>query len=103
METGRIVTEKLLYENNADAIFFLNDMMAFGAIHTIQSSGKTIGKDISMIGFDNTKMSMFCDPPLSTVDSQIETEIQRYIGYILDREVPDEGIVAKFIKRSSSV
>ncbi len=103
MESGSEAVRQIYRTDDPDAIFFLTDMMAFGAMHTLDAMGKTVGKDVSVIGFDNTKMSRFCIPSLTTIDSSIETEIQRYIDFILDKEVSEEVIVSKFIKRASSV
>lgn len=103
MDTGRIAVKEIYKQERPDAIFFLTDMMAFGAMQELKDRGLQIGKDVSIIGFDNTQMGKFCVPPLSTIDSSIKTEIQRYITFILGKECNNEVIISKFIKRESSV
>ncbi|MBI9050676.1 MAG: LacI family DNA-binding transcriptional regulator [Anaerolineaceae bacterium] len=53
------------------AIVVCNDLMAFGAMSAIQDRGLTVGKEISIIGFDNTPMSAHTHPPLTTVHQPI--------------------------------
>ena len=103
METGETAVKKIYQTEEPDVIFFLTDAMAFGGMQFLTKIGKKIGEDISVIGFDNTLMSKFCVPPLSTIDSSTEIEIQRYITYILDKNLNNDTIVSKFIKRASSV
>jgi LacI family transcriptional regulator, repressor for deo operon, udp, cdd, tsx, nupC, and nupG len=50
------------------AIFCFNDDIAIGAIHEIKKHGLRVPEDISVVGFDNIKVSAFMDPPLTTVD-----------------------------------
>lgn len=103
MDTGHEAVKEIYKSERPDAIFFLTDMMAFGAMQELNDRGLRIGKDVSIIGFDNTQMGKFCVPSLSTIDSSIETEIQRYISYILEKDCKNDVIVSKFIKRDSSI
>ena len=50
------------------AIFCFNDDIAIGAVHAIKKAGLRVPEDISVVGFDNIKVSAFIDPPLTTVD-----------------------------------
>ena len=102
METGKTFAKGLTSDEVPDAVFFLNDMMAFGAMSPLQSMGVKIGTDVALIGFDNTKMGQFLYPSLSTVDSYTENEIQRYTDYILEKDVDiNNMIISRFIKRRS--
>lgn len=49
------------------AIFSHNDVMAVGAIWQAKQLGLRIPQDVSLVGFDDLKLSQFCDPPLTTV------------------------------------
>ena len=66
---GYVMTQKLLaLKNRPTAIFAYNDRMALGAYEAIQEIGLEVGKDISVIGFDN--QPYFADalrPGLTTV------------------------------------
>jgi LacI family transcriptional regulator len=53
------------------AIVVCNDLMAFGAMSAAQDRGLTVGKDISITGFDDIPMASHSHPPLTTVDQPI--------------------------------
>lgn len=70
---GYSATKKLLaLKTKPDAIFACTDLMALGAIKAIKEAGLRIPKDISIIGFNNSKIARFIDPPLTTVESDTE-------------------------------
>jgi len=49
------------------ALFCASDMMAFGAMKAIKEMGKKIPEDISIVGFDDTPLSAYSSPALTTV------------------------------------
>nr|WP_281273407.1 LacI family DNA-binding transcriptional regulator [Cohnella lupini] len=49
------------------AIFAFNDMIAFGAMKGLSELKLKIPKDVSLVGFDDLKLSEFMMPPLTTV------------------------------------
>ncbi|MFM1046103.1 DNA-binding transcriptional regulator CytR [Yersinia enterocolitica] len=49
------------------AIFCHNDVMAIGAMWQAKRMGLRVPQDISVVGFDDLKLSQYCDPPLTTV------------------------------------
>ncbi|MBX3065790.1 MAG: LacI family DNA-binding transcriptional regulator [Anaerolineae bacterium] len=53
------------------AIICNNDRMAFGAMRAIQARGLTVGKDISVIGFDDIPLARYSHPPLTTLSQPI--------------------------------
>ena len=66
---GYELTQQLLsLQDPPTAIFAYNDRMAFGAYEAIQEVGLEVGKDISVIGFDNQPyMADALRPGLTTV------------------------------------
>jgi LacI family transcriptional regulator len=61
-------TEALLHlDDRPTAIFAANDVSAQGAYVAIKARGLTVGRDISVTGFDNLRLSEKLDPPLTTV------------------------------------
>jgi len=63
----------LAMENPPTAILASNDLMAFGAMDAAKTAGLTIGKDISIIGFDDIKLAAQSYPPLTTVRQPMAT------------------------------
>jgi len=69
IEAGEIGARELLsHPNKPTAIFCFNDDIAIGAIHEVKKHGLRVPEDISIVGFDNIKVSAYIDPPLTTID-----------------------------------
>lgn len=67
-QDGFHAMEKLLEKkSNITAVFAASDEMALGAISYLQRIGLSVPNDISIIGFDNTKISYMCNPKLTTI------------------------------------
>ncbi|HHX17965.1 MAG TPA: LacI family transcriptional regulator [Clostridium sp.] len=89
------------------AVFVCNDTMAIGAYKAIRESNLKIPQDISIVGFDNIKISEYMSPPLTTVNVSL-SEIAKAATTLLIQSVekgylePVEKIInAKIIKRES--
>lgn len=65
-DSGFIHAEQLI-KSGVTAIFAQNDLMAMGVIDYCTKNGIEIGKDVSLIGFDNRELSTVCRPTLTTV------------------------------------
>ena len=62
------VVEELLDQNkDLDAVVFANDSMAIGGYRVFEERGIKVGKDISVMGFDDDKCAMLLEPNLTTV------------------------------------
>jgi DNA-binding LacI/PurR family transcriptional regulator len=73
-EFGREAALRLLALPPSDrpsAIVTLNDTQAIGAFHAARECGLEVGRDISIIGFDDAPMSQYLLPPLTTVRQPI--------------------------------
>jgi LacI family repressor for deo operon, udp, cdd, tsx, nupC, and nupG len=55
-------------ENRPTAIFCFNDDIALGTVFELKRMGIRVPQDVSVVGFDNIKVSAFIDPPLTTID-----------------------------------
>jgi DNA-binding LacI/PurR family transcriptional regulator len=55
-----------------DAVFAGNDDAAIGVIKALQENGYRIPEDISVVGFDDLRLSGFFTPPLTTVRAPTE-------------------------------
>jgi DNA-binding LacI/PurR family transcriptional regulator len=89
-----------------DGIFGRNDSLACIAIQAVQQLGKRVPEDISVVGFDNTNLSRFMTPSLSTVEIQRD-EIGRLtinmLSKMMQRKVLENAALKTiFIERNSS-
>jgi DNA-binding LacI/PurR family transcriptional regulator len=65
---GALATEKLLaLKERPTAIFCCDDLMALGAWNTIERKGLRVGKDISLVGFDDIEEASKAPYSLTTV------------------------------------
>jgi DNA-binding LacI/PurR family transcriptional regulator len=60
-------SSRQLVESGVTAIFAQNDEMALGVMDYCNEAGLIVGKDISLIGFDNREIGTVCRPKLSTI------------------------------------
>ena len=92
---NKIIENKLKF----DAIFFSNDLMAFGGIKVLNRMGYRIPEDICIIGFDNIKISEIFEPELTTVSQPIydmgKAGCKLLIDIIEDREITERQIYFK--------
>jgi DNA-binding LacI/PurR family transcriptional regulator len=53
------------------AVVAFNDLMAIGALRAVQEKGLLPGRDIAVTGFDDTPLTQYLNPPLTTVRQPI--------------------------------
>lgn len=85
---------KTLLAQKVTAIFAQNDLMAMGVIDYCNSNGIQVGKDLSLIGFDNREISTVCRPTLSTVALPLFEIGKRAAGILLKRITSDSDFYA---------
>jgi LacI family transcriptional regulator len=68
-ETSGQISMHLLLDlpNPPTAVIAANDVCAFGAMNAMAKRGLRAGKDISIVGFDDTRLAAHWTPPLTTV------------------------------------
>jgi DNA-binding LacI/PurR family transcriptional regulator len=64
--SGKRAAAKLL-ELQAQAVFAANDRMAIGLIQGLREHGVAAGKDIAIVGCDDSDAAKLSDPPLSSI------------------------------------
>jgi LacI family transcriptional regulator len=89
------------------AVLCCNDMAAIGALKTLNSRGLRVGRDISLVGFDDLPLCHFTQPALSTVRFS-PAELSRLSFLALLEEIndvetkPDYEYKTQFILRDST-
>src|ERR1035437_9693147 len=61
-----------LLEAGVTGIVCASDPMALGAIRAAQRAGLDVPRDLSVVGFDDSALMTYTDPPLTTVRQPIE-------------------------------
>jgi len=90
-EAGYRGTKKLI-GNGITAVFCMNDAMAAGAYDYLYETGISIGKDLSVIGYDNMELAEYLRPGLTTNGIQL-SDIGKKSAEILINSIqrPDKG------------
>ncbi len=99
------IREKIEKGLKVDGIVGRNDRLACVALKTVQDMGYNIPKDISIVGFDNSKLSQYIQPALTSVElprSEIAKEIMQMFEQLENGDVPSTvELKPNFIVRDS--
>lgn len=91
----------------ADAIFGRNDRLAVLGTAAVQNMGLTVPKDVAVIGFDNSTLSRYVQPALSTVEIDrhgIAQAAIRMLKMLISGETAqEEYFETRLIQRSSTL
>jgi DNA-binding LacI/PurR family transcriptional regulator len=66
-EAQRATAQLLALADPPTALFTYNDRLAIGSYRTIHAAGRAVGRDVSVVGFDDIPMAEWLEPPLTTV------------------------------------
>jgi LacI family transcriptional regulator len=91
IQSGYSVAMALLNQPDPPtAILCAVDNMAFGAMAACRERGLVVGRDVSIMGYSNSPMSSFCDPPLTTIEHRV-LDNGRHLGEALLRMLTVDG------------
>jgi LacI family transcriptional regulator len=81
-----------------DAVFAGDDDAAMGVYSALRESGLSIPEDVSVVGFDDSRMSAFLTPPLTTVRAPTEevgrVATEQLISHIRGAKVESEVLLS---------
>jgi DNA-binding LacI/PurR family transcriptional regulator/signal transduction histidine kinase len=85
--SGQRAVELLFDQRKADleALVAANDEMALGAIDALVARGTRVPEQVAVVGFDDTEMSNFATPSLTTVRQPLSKLGRRAATMLLDR------------------
>jgi DNA-binding LacI/PurR family transcriptional regulator len=55
-----------------DAVFAASDLMAAGALRALRAAGRRVPEDVAVVGFEDSAVARYAQPPLTTVRQPIE-------------------------------
>ena len=85
MESGYIMMKEILkLEDRPTAVFCGNDSIAMGAYKAIRENKLKIPEDISIIGFNDLKLSQYSIPPLTTITIDTKLIAQETVNSLID-------------------
>jgi DNA-binding LacI/PurR family transcriptional regulator len=107
VEGGQAAAHHLL-ATGVTAIVCGSDLMALGAIRTIRQRGLRVPEDVSVVGYDDSPLIAFTDPPLTTVRQSVAamgvTAVQSLLDEINSRSAPRDEFLFRpeLVVRGSS-
>ena len=73
VEDGEVAARTMIEKNEIpEAIFAASDLCAIGAMKTFKGHGLKIPKDVRIVGFSESRLASYVDPPLSSVSQPTE-------------------------------
>ncbi|ARX81729.1 MULTISPECIES: LacI family DNA-binding transcriptional regulator [Streptomyces] len=83
LEGGQAAATALIAKG-CTGIVCASDMMALGAIRAAREQGLDVPRDISVVGFDDSPLIAFTDPPLTTVRQPVQAMGQAAVRTLLE-------------------
>lgn len=104
---ARALAARALQSSDFTAVFAANDRMAAGAIAAIRKAGLRVPDDLSVVGFDNSAISRFTFPTLTTVDYPVTSMGRQAADHLLhliagDDPPPLPLIQPRLVERDST-
>jgi DNA-binding LacI/PurR family transcriptional regulator len=95
LDFGRRAAHALLDAETPSAFVCASDTLAMGVLRALGERGLKAGKDLAVVGFDDSLAAQVSTPPLTTVRQpleQVAVEIVRYLGDLLaHRPITEPG------------
>lgn len=83
VEGGQPAAEVLL-EQGVTAIVCGSDLMALGAVRAARAAGLRVPQELSVVGYDDSPMLAFTDPPLTTARQDVAGISRHAVDALLD-------------------
>ena len=82
VEGGQAATRELIAGGHT-AIVCASDLMALGAIRAAQGHGLRVPEDLSVVGYDDSPLMAFTQPPLTTIRQPVRPLCRLAVGMLL--------------------
>lgn len=107
LEGGSAAGQRLL-DRGATAVVCGSDLMALGVVRAARQRGLAVPRDVSVVGYDDSPLIAFVDPPLTTVRQSVQAmgtaAVEALIEGITGTPVPPREYVFRpeLVMRSST-
>jgi DNA-binding LacI/PurR family transcriptional regulator len=82
---ARAMRQLLALDDPPDAVFCFNDLLALGAIKTLQVAGYRIPEDVAVVGIDNIEDGRFATPSLTTIAPNEQDIAHSAVSMLVER------------------
>lgn len=83
LEGGQAAAGALI-ASGCTAVVCASDMMALGAIRAARQAGLSVPREVSVVGFDDSPLIAFTDPPLTTIRQPVAAMGQAAVRALLE-------------------
>ena len=83
-EGGYKAMQRLLGARSFSAVFAANDLSAVGLISALAEHGHRVPENVSVVGFDDLRLSAYTTPPLTTIRQPAAEIAERATQLLLD-------------------
>lgn len=106
IESAEAAVNKLLSSGvSFDGIFAASDLVALGASRALHRAGKSVPRDVSIVGYDNIQLSAYSQPSLTTISQDMEKAGRMLVSKLLGSEpgnrISSERLPTDLIVRES--
>lgn len=102
VEGGAVAANRLL-DRGCTGIVCGSDIMALGAIRAVRARGLDVPADVSVVGYDDSPLVAFTDPPLTTVRQSVTAMSQAAVRALVDEIGGAPAPRAEFVFRPELV
>lgn len=102
VEGGALAAERLV-RRGVTAVVCGSDLMALGAIRAVRSLGLRVPADVSVVGYDDSALIAFTDPPLTTVRQRVPEMAAAAVRALVDEIAGAPGAEAEYVFRPELV
>ena len=102
VEGGHAAAVRLL-ESGCTAIVCGSDLMALGAIRAVRETGRQVPGDVSVVGYDDSPLIAFTDPPLTTLRQPVQGMGEAAVRALVDEIAGQHAPRAEYVFRPELV
>jgi DNA-binding LacI/PurR family transcriptional regulator len=84
VEGGHAAAVRLMTDHKVTAIVCGSDLMALGVVRAVRAAGRSVPGSVSVVGFDDSALMSFTDPPLTTVRQPVLAMSQAAVQSLAD-------------------
>lgn len=105
LDTGYAAAKRAfaIWKKLPTAVVVSNDLAAYGFLAYCNETGIHVPEDISIVSFDNTRLSATMTPPLTTVDAHVEEMGSRTAELMLERIADPDSPKRRYIIKPTLV
>jgi DNA-binding LacI/PurR family transcriptional regulator len=96
VEGGQAAAHALI-DRGCTAIICASDLMALGAIRAARQRALAVPTQVSVVGFDDSPLIVFTDPPLTTLRQPVEAMGQAAVNALLEEVAGTPAPHAEFV------